>query len=59
MTKLIADMSMSLDGKIAAPDDDATMLFDWFFGGDTEVGPFRVSGAAPSCSPRRSRASAR
>ena len=43
MTKLIADMSMSLDGKIAAPDDDATMLFDWFFGGDTEVGPFRVS----------------
>ena len=44
MTKLIADMSMSLDGKIAAPDDDATMLFDWFFGGDTEIGPFRVSG---------------
>jgi dihydrofolate reductase len=44
MTKLIADMSMSLDGKIAAPNDDATMLFDWFFGGDTEVGPFRVSG---------------
>jgi dihydrofolate reductase len=43
MTKLIADMSMSLDGKIADPDDDATMLFDWFFGGDTEVGPFRVS----------------
>ena len=43
MTKLIADMSMSLDGKIAAPDDDATMLFGWFFGGDTEVGPFRVS----------------
>ena len=44
MTKLIADMSMSLDGKIADPDDDATMLFDWFFGGDTEIGPFRVSG---------------
>ena len=43
MTKLIADMSMSLDGKVAAPDDDATMLFGWFFGGDTEVGPFRVS----------------
>jgi dihydrofolate reductase len=43
MTKLIADMSMSLDGKIASPDDDATMLFGWFFGGDTEVGPFRVS----------------
>jgi dihydrofolate reductase len=43
MTKLIADMSMSLDGKIADPDDDATMLFKWFFDGDTEVGPFRVS----------------
>ena len=40
MTKLIADMSMSLDGKIAAPNDDATLLSQWFFDGDTEVGPF-------------------
>jgi dihydrofolate reductase len=46
MTKLIADMSMSLDGKIAAPDDDITPLVQWFFAGDTEVGPFRVSAAS-------------
>jgi dihydrofolate reductase len=46
MTKLIADMSMSLDGKIATPDDDITPLAQWFFGGDTAVGPFRVSGAS-------------
>ena len=43
MTKLIADMSMSLDGKIATPDDDIAPLTQWFFSGDTEVGPFRVS----------------
>ncbi len=43
MTKLIADMSMSLDGKIATPDDDISRLVRWFFAGDTEVGPFRVS----------------
>lgn len=46
MTKLIADMSMSLDGKIATPDDDITPLAQWFFSGDTEVGPFRVSEAS-------------
>ena len=46
MTKLIADMSMSLDGKIATPDDDIAPLAQWFFSGDTEVGPFRVSEAS-------------
>jgi dihydrofolate reductase len=46
MTKLIADMSMSLDGKIATPDDDIAPLTRWFFSGDTEVGPFRVSAAS-------------
>ena len=46
MTKLIADMSMSLDGKIATPDDDIAPLAGWFFAGDTEVGPFRVSEAS-------------
>ena len=46
MTKLIADMSMSLDGKIAKRDDDAGRLLRWFFEGDTEVGPFRVSEAS-------------
>ena len=46
MGKLIADMSMSLDGKIATPDDDISRLSRWFFDGDTEVAPgapFRVS----------------
>jgi dihydrofolate reductase len=44
--KLIADMSMSLDGRIATPDDDISRLIRWFFDGDTEVAPgapFRVS----------------
>jgi dihydrofolate reductase len=39
MTKLIADMSMSLDGRIAKPDDDIGRLTRWFFDGDTEVAP--------------------
>jgi dihydrofolate reductase len=46
MPKLIADMSMSLDGRIATPDDDISRLIRWFFDGDTEVAPgapFRVS----------------
>jgi dihydrofolate reductase len=46
MPKLIADMSMSLDGRIASPDDDISRLIRWFFDGDTEVAPgapFRVS----------------
>ena len=46
MTKLIADMSMSLDGRIAKPDHDIGPLFEWFFDGDTEVGPFRTSEAS-------------
>jgi dihydrofolate reductase len=46
MTKLIADMSMSLDGRIATLDDDISRLTRWFFDGDTEVvpgAPFRTS----------------
>ena len=39
MTKLIADMSMSLDGHIASPDDDVAPLHRWFFDGDSEVAP--------------------
>jgi len=48
MQKLIADMSMSLDGRIATLDDDISRLARWFFDGDTEVAPgapFRVSAA--------------
>lgn len=49
MSKLIADMSMSLDGYVATPDHDASRVHRWFFGGDTEVAPgvpFRTSPAS-------------
>jgi dihydrofolate reductase len=49
MSKIIADMSMSLDGRIATPDDDISLLAGWFFAGDTEVAPgapFRTSAAS-------------
>lgn len=49
MTRIIADMSMSLDGRIATPDDDIGPLVRWFFSGDTEVAPgapFRTSAAS-------------
>ncbi len=46
MSQVIADMSMSLDGKIAKRDDDISRLVRWYFDGDTEVGPFRVSQAS-------------
>lgn len=49
MTRLIADMSMSIDGYIATPDDDITPLVGWFFSGDTEVAPgapFKTSSAS-------------
>ena len=51
MTKLIADMSMSLDGKIATPTTTSPRSFDWFFDGDTEVGPVpRLRAERRSCS---------
>lgn len=38
MTKLIAVMSMSLDGFVADPDDGVNEVFDWYFSsGDVEV----------------------
>jgi dihydrofolate reductase len=46
VSKLIADMSMSLDGRVATTDDDISRLVRWFFDGDTEVAPgapFRTS----------------
>jgi dihydrofolate reductase len=49
MTKLIADMSMSIDGYVATPNDDISPLAGWFFNGDTEVAPgapFRTSEAS-------------
>jgi dihydrofolate reductase len=37
MTRLIADMSMSLDGYVSRPDDNPDHLFDWMFTGDVEI----------------------
>ena len=37
MAKVIANMSMSLDGYIADPDDNVEHLFDWYFGGEIVV----------------------
>jgi dihydrofolate reductase len=49
MSRIIADMSMSIDGRIATPDDDISLVASWFFAGDTEVAPgapFRTSAAS-------------
>ena len=37
MTRVIASMSMSLAGFIAAADDGVGELFGWFFSGDTVI----------------------
>jgi dihydrofolate reductase len=54
MAKVIAIMSMSLDGYVADPDDGVTEVFDWYFSGDVEIPmpsttsdmTFRVSAAS-------------
>ncbi|HET7137454.1 MAG TPA: dihydrofolate reductase family protein [Gaiellaceae bacterium] len=37
MSKVIALMSMSLDGFVADPNDGVDEVFDWYFSGDVEV----------------------
>src|SRR6185437_1768361 len=37
MTKVIALMSMSLDGFVADANDGVDEVFDWYFAGDVEV----------------------
>lgn len=53
MGKVISHMTMSLDGYIAAPNDDPGELFEWYQAGDVEVGhankemgPFHVDSAS-------------
>ena len=54
MAKVVAIMSMSLDGYVADANDGVADVFDWYFSGDVEVSvpstrsdmTFRVS--APS-----------
>ncbi len=37
MTKVIALMSMSLDGYVADPNDGVDEVFDWYFSGEVEI----------------------
>lgn len=43
MAKVTTELSMSLDGYIAHPDDDPKELFDWYAEGDVEI-PTAVPG---------------
>lgn len=45
MSKVIADMSMSLDGFVADPQDNPQEVFGWFFGGDVET-PTAIPGVS-------------
>ena len=53
MAKVVADMSTSLDGFIADPDDGVEQLFGWYDNGDVEVATTR-----PDLTFRTSKASA-
>ena len=48
MTKVIFNISMSLDGYIVGLNDDASQLHSWYFSGDTELPgtPFKVAKAS-------------
>lgn len=48
MSKVIFNISMSLDGFVADPNDDPSQLHQWYFSGDTEIPgmPFKVSRAS-------------
>ncbi|MCC6167258.1 MAG: dihydrofolate reductase family protein [Caldilineaceae bacterium] len=37
MGKVVFNMSMSLDGFVAGPNDEVDRLFGWYFSGDTEL----------------------
>ena len=37
MTKVVAFMSMSLDGYVADLEDGVDEVFDWYFAGDVDV----------------------
>ncbi|MFP3463190.1 hypothetical protein R5O87_20340 [Arthrobacter globiformis] len=41
MARLVAEMTMSLDGFIALPDDSVDGLFDWYNNGEVEVATAR------------------
>jgi hypothetical protein len=45
IVEVVFNMSMSLDGYISGPNDDAGQLHNWYYSGDTELPgtPFKVS----------------
>jgi hypothetical protein len=52
MSKVILDISMSLDGFVARPDDDPGPIHDWLFNGDTVNPRITTSSRPPGPSPR-------
>lgn len=46
MGRVIFNMSMSLDGYIAGLTDEGAALHGWYFAGDTDLPPFKVSRAS-------------
>jgi len=44
MAKVVAIMSMSLDGYVADPSDGVTEVFDWYFSGGVEI-PMPITGS--------------
>ena len=48
MTKVIFNISMSLDGYIEGPNEDVSQLHSWYFSGDTELPgtPFKIAKAS-------------
>jgi len=47
MGKVIFNISMSLDGFVAGPNDEVDRIFGWYFSGDTDLfGVFKVSSAS-------------
>lgn len=52
MGKVVFNMSMSLDGFVAGPNDEVDEVFSWYFSGDTDLqfpgapSPFKVSSAS-------------
>jgi hypothetical protein len=58
LSKVVAIMSMSLDGYVADANDGVAEVFDWYFSGDVEA-PQLARDRASSSSPTASKAPSR
>ena len=52
MSNVMANLSMSLDGFTAYPDDGVGGLFDWYRAGDVSVAARRLPGGSSLSAPR-------